>query len=633
MSCESGAGRIQELERERRRLEILLKLEEKRADDLVHSWYWRMTAPLRRLVRTVKARLAAHPGLWNRRKERLSDLLTISDMRRAREIESAAAFTSKVSILVPLYNTSVDYLREMLDSVLAQTYGKWELCLADASDAAHGDVGETARSYAARDARIRYRKLEANGGISENTNAALSLATGEIVALLDHDDMLHPSALFRVVDALSGSEADFAYTDEATFDAVTKRIVRKALKPDFDPDFLRGVNYICHFVAFRRSLLDEAGAFRKTFDGSQDHDLFLRLTEKARQVVHVPEVLYFWRSEAGSAAADVTAKPYAAEAGCRAVAESLSRRGLKGTVESVSAAYPTWYRVRYALCGEPKVSIVIPTRNHCRDLRRCLSSVFAKSTYRNYEVVVVDNGSDETALFDYYRELEQDPRVKVLHDDEPFNYSKINDFAVSEASGEYVVLLNNDTEVIASDWMEEMLMFAQRPDVGAVGARLLYADGTVQHAGVILGLGGIAGHAFVHRKRRDPGHQGRMLVPVECSAVTAACLMIRKDLFLQVGGLDPELAVAFNDIDLCLKVRQAGRRIIWTPYAELFHFESKSRGSDNEGPRRDRAWREGRLFMRRWAFELVDGDPFYNPAFRLKQPSYVEKSAGEKERS
>ncbi len=606
-----------------RRLEALLAFERRRSEDIEGSKCWRLAVLFRRALvalRNLRGRLA--PA----RREALSAAMHLPEGRRRAEECADASGMPVVSILTPLFNTPRDFLVEMIDSVRGQTFPRWELCLADASDEGHAYVGELARECAKGDARIKYTRLAANGGISANTNAALALATGSLVAILDHDDVLHPSALFAVA-AASARGADFVYTDEARFDSGSRRIVESARKSDFDPDLLRGMNYICHFAAFSRKLLDEVGGFDPRFDGAQDHDLFLRLTERSGRIVHLPEVLYYWRSHPGSTAQIKDSKPQAGSAGAAAVKASLERQGLKGEVEVLSPSLPTWYRVRYAIAGSPLVSVIIPTRDHFRDLRRCLDSLFAKTTYRSYEIVVVDNGSTEKELLDYLKGLAERPGVKVLKYDAPFNYSAINNFAAAESSGEHLLFLNNDTEVISPEWMEEMLMFAQRPDVGAVGAKLVYPDGTIQHGGVALGVGGVADHVFKGVRRSSPGYGGRLSVPAEYSAVTAACMMMRRAVFDEVGGFDPALAVAFNDVDLCMKIRKAGYHIVFTPFAELLHYESKSRGSDETGERRVRATRERWLFQERWIFELDAGDPYYNPAFGLKRPTFKEPAS------
>ena len=608
-----------------RRLEVLLALERRRSEDIEGSKCWRLAVFFRRVVvafRHLMGRMFA-----GRSCEPLADAMMVPEDRRRAEEGADVCDMPLVSVLTPLFNTPKDFLVEMIESVKGQTFSKWELCLADASDEDHAYVGELVRGYLKDDARIKYTKLVSNGGISANTNAALALAGGQVVAILDHDDILHPSALFAVADAFARRGADFVYTDEARFDSARRCIVESARKSDFDPDLLRGMNYICHFAAFSRKLLDGVGCFDPRFDGAQDHDLFLRLTEKAERIVHLPEVLYYWRSHAGSTAQIKDSKPQAGNAGAAAVKASLERQGLKGEVEILGPNLPTWYRVRYTITGRPLVSVIIPTRDHCSDLKRCLDSLFAKTTYGNYEIVVVDNGSTEKALLEYFKELTARPNVKVLKYDAPFNYSAINNLAAARASGEYLIFLNNDTKVVSPEWMEEMLMFAQRSDVGAVGAKLVYPDGTIQHGGVALGVEGIADHVFKGLRRSDPGYIGRLSVPVEYSAVTAACIMMRRAVFDEVGGFDTALAVAFNDVDLCMKIRKAGYRIVFTPFAELLHYESKSRGSDRTGKRRVRATKERWFFQDRWILELDAGDPYYNPAFGLKRPTFKEPAS------
>ncbi len=529
----------------------------------------------------------------------------------------------KVSILVPLFNTPKQFLKEMLESVFEQTYTDWELCLADASS--DDKVGEMVKEIAKGDERVKYKRLESNGGISANSNAALELATGEIIALLDHDDKLDPDAVKEVARAIEEEGADFAYTDEVTFISETGEFTIYADKPDFDPFMLLVDNYLCHFSAFKRSLLDKLNvAFRSEFDGSQDHDLFLRLTEKASKVVHVPKTLYYWRAHEQSVSKAITAKSYAVIAGHAAVSAALERRGLSGTVESPKSDAPSFYRIRFDLPEKKRVSIVIPTRDHAEDLRKCIESVFAKTTYPDYEIIIVDNGSRESEALDYMKVIAQDSRVRVVSADIPFNFSKLVNIGVEEATGEYVLLLNNDTEVITPEWLEEMVAFARLPEVGAVGAKLYYPDNTIQHAGVILGMGGVAGHAFVNHPREDPGVMGRMIVAHEYSAVTGACLMVRREVYREVGGFETEgLAVAFNDVDFCLRLRATGYHNIWTPFAELYHYESKSRGNDMDPDKIARFTDECEFFKTRWAKELAAGDPFFHPALRLDCNSFI----------
>lgn len=531
----------------------------------------------------------------------------------------------KISVLVPLYNTPEKFLRAMIKSVRKQTYSNWELCLADGSDADHGKVGTICRRFALRDRRIRYKKLDKNLGISGNTNACLDLSTGEYIALFDHDDLLHPSALHEVMKAICEKDADFVYTDEASFHQKPEDAYLRHYKPDYAPDTLRGCNYICHLSVFSRDLLEKSGGgFRSEFDGSQDYDLILRLTEQARHIVHIPKVLYFWRSHAASVASGIQAKTYVLAAAKKALAEHLKRVGLEGTVED--SAVPSTYRIRYAIRGTPLISIVIPNKDHIDDLSKCVSSIREKSTWQNWEIIIVENNSDDPATFAYYDQLTgADQRVHVVTWDGIFNYSAICNYGASFARGEYILLLNNDTEVITPDWLQEMLMFAQRPDVGMVGAMLYYPDDTVQHGGVIVGLGGVAGHGQRDYKRGAAGYMGRLSYAQNYSAVTAACALTRKSVWDEMRGLDEAFQVAFNDVDLCMRIRRAGYLIVWTPYAELYHCESKSRGVDDTPEKAARYMSEVRRFQERWAREIAAGDPYYNPNLTNQKEDFSER--------
>ena len=537
--------------------------------------------------------------------------------QRAEGFEGAV----KISVLVPLYNTPERFLREMIGSVQAQTYERWELCLADGSDAAHGDVETICRQYAAQDGRIVYQKLEKNLGFAGNTNACITLATGDYLCLLDHDDLLHPFALRAVAQAIRDQNADFIYTDEAHFRETPDDAYLPNYKPDFAPDTLRSYNYICHLSAFSRALLDAAGGgFDPRYDGSQDYDLILRLTEKARKIVHIPQILYLWRTHTGSTASDISVKAYTMDAARQALAAHLTRVGLQGKVEN--DAIPSTYDIRYVLDGQPLVSIVIPTKDHADVLKRCIDSIREKTTWPSWEIVLVENNSTEAETFRYYETLKADSRVRLVTYQGGFNYSAINNFGVRHAQGQYYLLLNNDIEVITPDWIERMLMFAHRPDVGAVGAMLYYPDDTVQHAGVILGIGGVAGHAHKYFKRGEPGFMYRLRVAQNLSAVTAACMLVRREVWEAVGGLDEQLAVAFNDVDFCLRVRQAGYLVVWTPHAELYHYESRSRGKENTLEKQQRFAGEIAFFHQRWDAVLDAGDPYYNPNLTLKRENF-----------
>ena len=548
-----------------------------------------------------------------------------------------------VSILVPLYNTPEKFLREMIQSVVDQTYVKWELCLADGSDDAHKNVADicaeyvekdeqTAKEYGLKGSRIVYKKLEKNLGISGNTNACLEMATGEYIGLFDHDDLLHPTALFEYMKVIEAENADYIYCDETTFSGNSiDKMITLHFKPDFAIDNLRANNYICHFSVFSRNLLDKTGLFRSEFDGSQDHDLILRLTANAEHIVHVPKILYYWRSHAGSVASDINAKSYAIDAAKGAVAAHLESCGMSDFKIESSRAFETIFRIRYKLLSKPLVSIIIPNKDHVPDLRRCIDSITTKTSYENYEIIIVENNSTDADTFSYYETLEKHPAISVVKYEDKFNYSKINNFGVRHAKGEYLILLNNDTEVVTRNWIEELLMYAQREDVGAVGCMLYYEDYAIQHAGIVIGLGAhrTAGHTHYRMGKDNLGYMGRLCYAQNVTAVTGACLMTRKSLYEEVGGLDEEFAVALNDVDYCLKLRKLGKLNVFTPFAELFHYESKSRGTDvSDAASKENAERynkESEMFREKWKEELEKGDPYYNPNFSLDYSNYVLK--------
>ena len=549
------------------------------------------------------------------------------------QAQKLQVFEKKItfSLITPLYNTPADFLRDMIDSVRAQTYSDWELCLADGSDDEHGYIEQICTEYMKKDPRIRYRKLEKNLGISGNSNECISMAHGQYISLLDHDDLLHPAALHDVMEVICSSNADIVYTDEATFRSPDPEdIILIHFKPDFAPDNLIANNYICHFTSFRRSLLDKCGAFRQGYDGSQDHELMLRLTHQAESIVHIPKVLYLWRAHPESAADKVENKPYVTEAGIKAVRDNLMTRGIEASVESAKGI-PTIYRVSYPLPSpEPLVSIIIPNCDHIQDLRTCVSSIREKTTYTNYEIIIVENNSTKEETFKYYKEISSDTdNIKVIRwPGKDFNWPEINNYAIKNAAaGEYILLLNNDTEVITPDWIQEMLMYALREDVGAVGAMLYYPNDTIQHAGVIINLGGLAGHAFYHIQRGKDGYMGRLCYAQNLSAVTGACMMFRKEVWEKVGGIDSGLAVNYNDVDLCLKIRKAGYLIVWTPYAELYHYESRTRGPGMDAPDvKKEADLEKKLFRERWHEVMEKGDPYYNPNLTLRRSDFSPKN-------
>lgn len=558
--------------------------------------------------------------------------------RRREEEEEVFPDPVCISILVPLYNTPEEFLIQMIDSVKYQTYRKWELCLADGSDSQHGYVEKICRQYAGEDSRILYRKLDRNEGISGNTNQCLKMASGEYIGLFDHDDILHPEALYEYVKAINEQQADYIYCDETTFKGNNiNHMLTMHFKPDFAPDNLRANNYICHFSVFKKSLLEGTELFRTKFDGSQDHDMILRLTDRAEHIVHVPRLLYYWRSHAGSVASDISAKSYAIDSARGAVADHLRQHGYTHFEISSTRAFETIFRIRYQIQGSPKISIVIANKDHETDLRRLITSVIERSTYDHYELVIVENNSDTEEIFRYYGELLERPfekgkkvqknpdgTITVVTYQGEFNYSAVNNLGVQEASGDYILLLNNDTEVISVNWMEELLMYAQREDVGAVGAKLYYPDKTIQHAGVVIGLGAhrTAGHTHYKQARENLGYMGRLCYAQNVSAVTGACLLVSRELFEKAGGLEEEFAVSLNDVDFCLKLRQMGYLNVFTPFAELYHYESASRGLDNEGEKAERYNRESEKFRKKWKDVLEKGDPYYNPNFSLDRSDY-----------
>lgn len=532
--------------------------------------------------------------------------------KRTLRRQKHAAFAQKplISIVIPLYCTPLPYLKELLESVRRQSYENWQLCLADGSP--DDKAKEFIEKHYGREKRIVYRKLEENGGISVNTNEAVALATGEYLMLCDHDDTLESDALYEIVKAINDTGADVLYTDEDKVSMDGQHYFDPNFKPDFNLFRLRENNYICHIFVVKKSLTDETGLLRSEFDGAQDFDFILRCCEKAQKITHIPKVLYHWRCHMDSTAADPSSKAYAYEAGRKAVREHYQRLGIDAKVEMTER--PGWYRSHVKVQGNPLISVIIPNKDHTDDLELCLFSMTRKSTYRNYEILIVENNSEKEETFEYYKKLpDRYPKARVLTWEKEFNYSAINNFAAKEAKGEYLLFLNNDVEILTPDWMEEMLQNCQQEDVAAVGAKLYYPDDTIQHAGVVLGLGGIAGHIMCRASREDPGYFGRMISVQEISAVTAACMMVKKSDFDAVGGLDETFQVAFNDINLCMKFRAAGKKIIFTPYAELYHYESKSRGLEDTPEKQFRFDKEVKRFQEKWAQQLEMGDPYYSP--------------------
>ncbi|MEG1983728.1 MAG: glycosyltransferase family 2 protein [Oscillospiraceae bacterium] len=540
---------------------------------------------------------------------------------RAYQERVVFAFMPKISLIVPLYNTPDNFLRELLDAVKAQSYKNWQLCFADGSDSSHLQVGKTVGEYSRSDSRIVYKKLEKNDGISGNTNAAIEISDGEYIALVDHDDLIAENALFEVVKAINETGADFLYSDEATFIKTPMDSRSMHLKPDYSPDYLRGCNYICHLSVIKRELLETVGRYDNEYDGSQDFDLTLRITEKAKKIYHISKPLYYWRIHAGSVASDISVKPYAYDAARRAVQSHLERIGLAG--KAVYSRAVPMMRVIYDIIGSPLVSIIIPNFDHVEVLRQCIDSIETLSTYKNYELIICENNSKSPETFAYYEELAKRPNVRIVTWEREFNFSAINNFARKSASGQQLLFLNNDIEVITPEWLEEMVMFTQRKDVGACGIKLLYPNDTIQHGGIAMGVCGSAANICPLYPREHEGYMSRLAIASNMSACTAACLMVRAEVFDEVGGFDEKLAVAFNDVDLCLKIREKGYLIVFNPVAECYHHESRSRGYDKSGEKKLRMEREKEILRDKWPHYYEEGgDPYYNRNFGKNSISY-----------
>lgn len=529
------------------------------------------------------------------------------------------AYAPLISIVIPLYNTPVPYLKELLDSVQSQTYQNFQLCLADGSD--NSRTGDYIRENYGTDKRIQYKLLENNAGISENTNEAIKMATGEFIMFSDHDDTLAPNALFEIVKEMNEHPGtDVVYTDEDKVTMDGKRYFDPHFKPDFNLDMLRCNNYICHIFVVKREILEQVGMLHKEFDGAQDFDFILRCCEKAENIRHVAKILYHWRNHPASTAGNPESKMYAYEAGRNAVQAHYDRIGMKAEVSMTEQ----WgrYRTKLFVEGEPLVTIIIPNKDHKKELKTCVDSLFEKTSYQNFEILIIENNSTGKEIFAYYKELEAaHENVRVLTWEKQFNYSAINNFGAEHARGEYLLLLNNDIEVKTENWMEEMLCYCQREDVGIVGAKLLFPNEKIQHAGVILGMGpsGTAGHLFYNFPGDQFVYAGRSQTTQDLSAVTAACMMVKKELYQKVGGMDEAFQVAFNDIDFCLRVRETGKLVVFQAYAELYHHESLTRGYETSQKNKKRFKEEIKLFKTRWKDILEAGDPYYNPNLTLRR--------------
>ena len=624
---------------------------EKTLSDVTNSTFWKLTWPMRYAVSKSRQIWHTFPLFVFLHDLRAMGVEGVREQARARR-EYAVLFPSKtlradrfapvellvkqashqpggeagpkISIVVPLYNTPLNFLEELLDSVVNQTYRNWELCCVDAGqDTA---VGQHVQARAKADPRIRYQKLTENEGIAGNTNHGFELATGDYIALLDHDDILHPCALWYTAQAIVEQGADFVYTDEATFEGKVENVVLYHFKPDFMLDNLRSNNYICHLTTFSKVLMEQAGGGeRAEYNGSQDYDLFLRLTEKARKIAHIPHALYYWRSSPNSTASDISAKTYCIDAGIAALKAHYARCGVAVDDVTLIPGTPGYYKTDYTMAHPGRVSILIPTCDHIRDLETCVESIYARTTYPDFEILLIENNSKEEQTFRSYERMrkEHPDTLKVLTwQGKGFNYSALNNFGARYATGEYLLLLNNDTEVITPGGLEEMVMYAQQKRVGCVGAKLLYPDDTIQHAGVGFGIGGVAGHLHKYFPATSDGYMGRLNYVQDVYGDTAACLLIRKEIYDEVHGLDESYAVAFNDVDFCVRVREAGYTNVFTPFAQLYHYESKSRGMEDNPEKQKRFQGEVLRFQARWGDLLAKGDPCTNPNFDIQREDF-----------
>ncbi|WP_276815224.1 glycosyltransferase family 2 protein [Faecalibaculum rodentium] len=534
----------------------------------------------------------------------------------ARQRETTFKYSPKISLIVAAYNTPTRYLQAMVDSVINQTYPNWELCIADGSSTE--DVEKYLQDHYGKEKRICYQKLRENLGIAGNMNAAALLSHGDYIAFFDHDDLLTPDALFEIVTSVQKKPHDFIYTDEDKYNDRTGLYTDPHFKPDFAPDQLRSQNYITHLTVVSRDLWNRTGPFDSAYDGAQDYDFVLRATELAESICHIPKVLYHWRMHEQSTALNQSSKLYAFEAGQRAIQSQLDRLGLQGKALMLSEPSYGIYKVVYDTSSNPLVSVIIPNKDHVADLDKCLQSLLHVNTYDNLEILIVENNSQEPETFEYYKKMEAtDDRIKVLYWKDEFNYSKLNNFGTDYSNGDLLLFLNNDTQMILPDSIKEMVGLALQKHIGCVGAKLLYPDYSIQHAGVVLGLE-YAYHVGLGKSDVDSGHQNRLQIISDYSAVTAAALMVKRSDFDAVEGFDPQFRVAVNDVDFCLKIRESGKFNVWTPYSKWFHFESKSRGTDLIGSAVDRYGQEIRLYQEKWAKVRESDDPYHNRNFDLE---------------
>ena len=549
------------------------------------------------------------------------------------------SYSPKISIVVPMYKTNMKFFEELINSLKNQTYSKWELCLADGSPEKNKEFEKIIEN----NNKIKYKFLGKNEGISENTNEAIKMATGEYIGFLDHDDTLSENALYEIVNCLNKDKSvDFIYTDEDKLDQ-NYMYLDPYFKPDFSPETLECNNYITHFVVVNKDLIDKIGMLDSKYNGAQDFDFVLRATEKSKKIVHIPKVLYHWRVHRESTAFLPDTKPYAFEAGKRAVEAHLNRIGKKANVEE-SQDVPGAYKINYEIVGNPNITIIIPNKDNIKLLKRCINSILKFTTYKNYEIFIIENNSIKNTTFKYYKKIAKNTKIKILNYNKntimdlngerkleldnnensklEFNYSSLINFGVKNSKSDFILQLNNDTLLLTPNWLEIFIGYAQNKEIGAVGARLYYPDKTIQHAGIILGINGIAGNALVNLPYGKHAYFGIEAITRNVSAVTGACLFCRRNLYEEVGFMDnKKFKVAFNDVDFCLKLLERGYRNIYNPYIELIHYESKTRGYEDSPEKIKRFEKETENFRKRWS-KLLQNDPYYNPNLSRKTVNY-----------
>lgn len=618
---------VDQAREENRKYENFFDMLKNRDEELfIDDWHYLVNFGWKKYCDRIKKRFQDTEEVYNVWRKKYIPNARKLKKQRAEKLD----YEPCISIIVPTYKTPEKFLKEMIDSVRNQSYENWELCIGDGS-VTEDTVKNVVESYQKKDKRIKMLCLSENLGIAGNTNAALSIATGDYIALLDHDDILAPDALYEVVKWMNEhykDETDVIYTDEDKVSFDLKDYFEPHFKSDYNLDLIRSNNYICHLFVAGKSIVDQVGGFRKEYDGSQDYDFILRCIEQSKHVEHVPKVLYHWRCHPGSTAANQESKMYCYEAGKRAIEDHLKRMG-EDDCQVVMTEHLGFYHVIYPIREQKKVSIIIPNKDQKEILERCIESVIQKTDYKNYEIIIVENNSTTNEIFEYYKTIEQRENIRVVIWKDKFNYSAINNFGVRYANGEYLLFLNNDIEVIRENWLSEMLANVQRKEVGIVGAKLLYPDNMVQHAGVIIGMGGIAGHPLSRHPADDCGYFARGIIQQNLNAVTAACMLTKKEVYEKVNGFEEKLAVAFNDIDLCLKVRKAGYLIVYDPEALLYHHESISRGKEDTLEKRNRFEGEVDYMAKKWKDVLEKGDEYYNPNLSLLSGNFELKKESE----